>query len=98
MYSIYILRTSGDTLYIGQTQDLAKRLRQHRDKNVKSAKYLNYFESFKLVYSEHFKTRSEAMKREWQLKQLSRPQKEVLIDGHYQTAVKWSQVSDLITI
>lgn len=79
MYFVYILKTSGNTLYIGQTNDLEKRLKEHREKSVRSAKYIKYFESFELVYSEKFATRSEAMKREAQLKKLSRTQKEALI-------------------
>jgi putative endonuclease len=79
MFTVYILKTSGNTLYIGQTKDLNKRLEIHRQKSVKSAKYLKYFESFCVVYTENYETRSEAMKREYQLKQLTKNQKEELI-------------------
>ena len=80
-YFVYILRTSSNTLYIGQTNNLEKRLREHKNKSSKSAKYIRYFNSFKLVYSELFSTRQEAMKREWQLKQWSLVKKEALIKG-----------------
>ncbi|PJC28007.1 hypothetical protein CO054_02480 [Candidatus Shapirobacteria bacterium CG_4_9_14_0_2_um_filter_39_11] len=80
-YYVYILRTSSNTLYIGQTNNLEKRLREHKNKSSKSAKYIRYFNSFKLVYSELFSTRQEAMKREWQLKQWSLVKKEALIKG-----------------
>lgn len=79
MYFVYILRTSGNTLYVGQTNDLEKRLKEHRERSARSAKYIKYFDSFELVYSEKFKTRSQAMQRETQLKKLSRSQKESLI-------------------
>ncbi len=79
MYFVYILRTSANTLYIGQTNNLERRLREHRDKSNRSAKYIKYFDSFKLVCQETFATRSEAMKREWQLKKLTRAKKEALI-------------------
>jgi putative endonuclease len=82
MFTVYILRTSGNTLYIGQTDDLNTRLKQHHDKKSKSAKYLLYFTSFELVYTELLKTRSEAMKREWEIKHWSRKKKESLIDGN----------------
>lgn len=82
MYTVYILRTSSNTLYIGQTNDLDRRLKQHQGKNSKSAKYLRYFTSCELVYSESFTTRSEAMKREWQIKHWSRNKKEALIQGN----------------
>jgi len=78
-YFVYILRTSSNTLYIGQTKDLKKRLREHKNKSSKSAKYLRYFSSFKLVYTEKHPTRREAMKREVQLKKWTRAKKEALI-------------------
>lgn len=80
-YFIYILRTSSNTLYIGQTNNLDKRLEEHRLKSSKSAKYIRYFPSFSLVYSETHKTRKDAMRREIQLKKWSRAKKEALIKG-----------------
>ncbi len=79
-YTVYILRTNKDTLYIGQTQDLATRLEQHRS-HIKGAKYLTYFDSFKLVYSEELATRSEALKREAELKKWTKEKKEKLIQS-----------------
>lgn len=81
MYFVYILKTSGDTFYIGQTNDLERRLKEHREKSARSAKYINYFDSFTLVYSEKLETRSLAMKHEAQLKKLTHVQKENLISG-----------------
>lgn len=78
-FFVYILRTSSNTLYIGQTNNLEKRLNDHKSKNGKSAKYLRSFSSFYLVYSENFATRTEALKREYQLKQLTKSKKEALI-------------------
>lgn len=78
-YFIYILRTSADTLYIGQTNNLEKRLKEHQNKTAKSAKYIRYFSSFDLVYSETYKTRKEAMQREAQLKRWTRSKKDALI-------------------
>jgi len=81
-FFVYILRTSSDTLYIGQTNNLSKRVMEHRSKNLKSAKYMRYFKTFELVYSERCESRSVAMKREVKLKKLSRLEKEALIkDG-----------------
>lgn len=78
-YTVYILRTSSNTLYIGQTNNLEKRLKEHQNKTSKSAKYIRYFESIKLVYSETHPSRAEAMKRERQLKRWNKTQKEELI-------------------
>lgn len=80
MYTIYMLRTSGNTLYVGQTNNLKKRLEQHKEKKV-GAKYLRLFSSFYLVYTEQVETKSEALKREYLLKKLNKKEKERLIDS-----------------
>lgn len=79
MFYVYILRTSSNTLYIGQTNNLDKRIKEHRAKSGKSARYIKYFNSFELVYFEKCPTLSEAMRRERQLKKLTRAKKEALI-------------------
>jgi putative endonuclease len=79
MYFVYILRTSANTLYTGQTNNLEKRLKEHLEKSTKSAKYLRPFSSLKLVYHEVYKTRHEAMHRESEIKKLTKVQKERLI-------------------
>ena len=77
MFTVYILRTDKNTLYIGQTKDIETRLRKHA--GGKGAKYFRIFKSFELVYTEKFKTRSKALKREYELKKLSKQEKENLI-------------------
>ena len=76
---VYILRTSSNTLYIGQTNNLEKRLKEHQNKLNKSAKYVRYFDSVELVYSEKYPTGKQAMQREAQLKKWSKVKKEALI-------------------
>lgn len=80
-FFVYILRTSSNTLYIGQTNSLERRLKEHQSKNSRSAKYIRSFQSFTLVYSEEYSTRNEAMKREYELKQWTKAKKEALISG-----------------
>ena len=82
-YFVYILRTSSNTLYIGQTNNLEKRLQQHKNKSTKTAKYLRPFSSFELVYKEEYVTRVAAMKREMQLKNWTKTKKEALISGKF---------------
>jgi len=77
-FIVYILRTSANTLYIGQTNNLEKRLKEHKE-HKRGAKYMRAFDSFELVYTEEFGKRSEAMKREIQLKRLTKLQKESLL-------------------
>lgn len=81
-FFIYILRTSSNTLYIGQTNNLEKRIKEHQSGQSKSAKYVRYFKSVRLVYSEELETRSAAMKREYFLKQQPKKYKEELVAGY----------------
>jgi tRNA/rRNA methyltransferase len=81
MYFVYVLRTSKNTLYIGQTNNLEKRLKEHKSKSPKSAKYVRYFDFVELAYSEKYPTRKEAMQREIQLKHWSKKKKETLVRG-----------------
>ncbi|OGE72085.1 hypothetical protein A2617_02895 [Candidatus Daviesbacteria bacterium RIFOXYD1_FULL_41_10] len=87
-FYVYILRTSLNTLYIGQTNNLDKRLKEHKGKTTKSAKYIKYFNSCQLVYSEEYFTRLEAVKREYQLKHWTKAKKEALIKGNLQSLKK----------
>ncbi len=79
LYFVYILRTSSNTLYIGQTNNVIRRIREHQGKNKKSSKYVRSFSSFQLVYTEIHDSRSEAMRRESQLKKLTKAKKEELV-------------------
>ena len=76
-YTVYIIRTDKNTLYTGQTNDLGKRFKKHQ--SGKGAKYLRAFNNFRIVYQEEFKTLSEALKREYEIKQMTKKQKEVLV-------------------
>ena len=68
MYFVYILKILKDgRFYIGQTEDLAKRLKEHNDGRVRSTK--NRL-PFVLVKEENFNTRGEARRRENYLKKL----------------------------
>jgi len=80
MYTLYILRTNKNTLYTGITNNIQTRLLKHRNK--KGSKYLKMFESFKLVYTEELENKSDALKREAEIKKLTKSQKEKLI-AHY---------------
>lgn len=75
----YIIECSDKTLYTGYTNDLIKRLKVHN--SGKGAKYTRARRPCKLVYYEECPTKSDAMKREYAIKQLSRKQKLELIAG-----------------
>ena len=80
-FFIYILRSSSNQLYVGQTNNLASREKQHLTKDWKAAKFTKDGNDFKLVYEEEYSSRLEAMHRELQLKGWSRAKKEELIVG-----------------
>jgi len=73
-YYIYILRCSDDTLYTGITTDIKRRVSEHND-SKKGAKYTKMRRPVKLVYSEEAKDRSSALKREHEIKKMSRLKK-----------------------
>jgi putative endonuclease len=65
-FHVYILRSeSTDRFYIDQTQDLEERLSYHSANYSKSLKNRG---PWKLLYQEPYQTRSEAVRREQQIK------------------------------
>ncbi|MBR5389821.1 MAG: GIY-YIG nuclease family protein [Clostridia bacterium] len=77
MYYAYLLRCADETLYGGYTADLRRRLRVHN--SGRGAKYVRARLPAELVYFEAFETKQEAMRREWELKRMTRAQKLALI-------------------
>lgn len=90
-YFVYILRSSSNQLYIGQTNNLDTRIDQHFTKDWKAAKFTKDGNDFKLVYQEEYATRLDAMRRETQLKGWSRAKKEALIKGNLSTLKQLSK-------
>lgn len=78
-YFVYLLRCADKTIYCGQTNDLERRINEHNSNTVRSAKYTKGRRPVKLVYSEKYSTLSDALKREFEIKKLTRPEKEKLI-------------------
>ncbi len=69
----YIVRCCDNTLYTGWTTDLDRRMEAHN--SGKGAKYTRSRRPVELIYAERFDTKREAMRREWEIKQLSREEK-----------------------
>ena len=78
-YFVYILTNKSRTLYIGVTNDLARRVTQHQDKLV--AGFTRRYRLTKLIYYEIFDDVYEAIAREKQLKNWSRNKKIALIES-----------------
>ncbi|MBU0572502.1 GIY-YIG nuclease family protein [Patescibacteria group bacterium] len=79
MFYTYIIRTTGNTLYTGQTNNLKRRVEEHTIHGKRASKYLKSFLGCKLVYYEIYPIRSEAMRREAELKNWSHDEKEDLV-------------------
>ncbi len=74
----YIVQCSDGSLYTGWTNDLEKRIRAHND--GKGAKYTKSRRPVSLAYYEGFRTKEEAMRREWEIKHMSREEKVKMIE------------------
>ena len=78
-FFVYLLRCSDNTLYCGWTTDLKRRLAAHNS-GKRGAKYTRARRPVELVYFEELDSKSSAMKREYEIKQLSRAEKLRLIN------------------
>jgi putative endonuclease len=78
-WTLYLLRCRDGSLYAGITTDLERRLVQHQD--GRASRYTRGRTPVRMVYRESCATRSEALKREYAVKALSRDAKERLIAG-----------------
>lgn len=67
MYFVYILLCADDSLYTGIATDMERRLEEHNSSD-KGAKYTRGRRPVKIVYNETLGTRSEASKREYEIK------------------------------
>ena len=75
---VYLLSCRDETLYCGITKDLERRLKEHNQGRA-GAKYTRARRPVCLVYSREFPDRSSAARFEYQLKQLERAEKLLLI-------------------
>ena len=74
---VYVLECADGTLYTGYTTDLERRVAEHNDGN--GAKYTRGRTPVTVCYRERYESRSAAMSREYEIKQLTRVQKERLV-------------------
>ena len=76
MWHVYILLCKGNFLYTGITTDVKRRFKEHQNK---SAKFTSYNPPLRVVYTENFRSRSRALKREAEIKSLEKKAKLALI-------------------
>ena len=77
---IYILECGDGSFYCGITNNIEKRLKQHKGEIIGGAKYTRSHWPCKLVYKEKSASRSEALQREIVIKKMSRDEKQTLIN------------------
>ncbi|MBQ6133283.1 MAG: GIY-YIG nuclease family protein [Lachnospiraceae bacterium] len=81
-YCVYMVCCADNSLYTGIAVDVEKRIEVHN--SGKGAKYTRSRLPVSLVYKEEGFTKSEALKRELEIKDLTRKEKEALIQGSKQ--------------
>jgi putative endonuclease len=81
---VYILRCADRTFYIGTAKNIVQRLAVHNA--GQGAKYTRPRRPVRVVWSEGPMSVSRALRREYQLKQLTRPKKQLLIRGRLKVA------------
>jgi len=75
-HHVYVLECSDGTYYTGYTTDVQRRVAEHDA--GEGAKYTRGRTPVELRHTESFESKSAAMSREHEIKQLSRPEKEAL--------------------
>lgn len=92
-YCIYILGNwTGDVLYIGMTNNLERRIYEHKQKLVSG--FTKKYNVDKLLYHEVYETAQDAIKREKQIKGWRRDKKVWLIET---LNPQWNDLSDIKT-
>ena len=79
MWFVYIVRCADDTLYTGIAKDVTRRIEEHNSNNLLAASYTRARRPVALVHREAVETRSAAARREYEIKRMTRQEKEDLI-------------------
>lgn len=88
MWIVYILQCADNSLYTGVTTDIEQRVKKHNSKS--GAEYTKFRTPVKVIYHEQYESKSEALKREFQIKSWKRSKKIVLINGDKELLKKLS--------
>ena len=79
-YYVYIMSNyTNTTLYVGVTNNIVRRVVEHRTYDSRS--FTSRYNCHKLVFTEWYSSRDEAIAREKQIKSWGRRRKEALIDA-----------------
>jgi predicted GIY-YIG superfamily endonuclease len=78
----YMLRCVDGTYYVGHTDNLERRIGEHEEGG--KCAYTETRRPVRLIWSQEFSTRAEALAAELQIKGWSRAKKEALADGNFE--------------
>ena len=82
---VYMIETSCGKFYTGITTDLDRRFTEHNDvfegRGNKGAKFFRGHHPAKIIHSETYNSRSEASKREYQIKAMTKRDKTHLLNS-----------------
>ncbi|OHA83797.1 MAG: hypothetical protein A2937_01865 [Candidatus Yonathbacteria bacterium RIFCSPLOWO2_01_FULL_47_33b] len=94
-YFVYILLCNQKTFYTGSTDNLERRIKEHKSKK---SFYTKQFSDIELVYQETCKGKMEAEKREFQIKGWSAAKKRALIGGNKELLKKLSKSTESVDV
>jgi predicted GIY-YIG superfamily endonuclease len=92
-WSVYIVRCADGSLYTGIAKDVARRVDEHNANNLLAANYTRARRPVMLVHQEAVTTRSAAGKREYEIKCLSRAEKEALVKAEVRDETEKTSVN-----
>ncbi|MBC7864046.1 MAG: GIY-YIG nuclease family protein [Bacteroidia bacterium] len=92
-FYVYILLCSDESYYVGVTNSLDRRLKEHSSGHCEKS-YTNSRLPVQLIYFEEFKYILKAIAREKQLKGWSRKKKEALIKGNLHELIMLAQYAN----
>lgn len=78
-WAVYLIRTASNQLYCGVTTDVERRFSEHQN-SKKGAKFLKGKGPLELAWSEPVGDKKKAMRLEYKIKQLSKAQKESIVN------------------
>ena len=87
IYYVYILECQDGSFYTGISIDPEKRLKEHLGSNL-GAKYTKAHKPIGIVYLEKCQGRSEASRREYEIKQMTKAIKIELVESYKKSASK----------
>ncbi len=84
-YYVYLLLIENGSYYCGYTDDVQKRFQKHL--SGKGAKFTRAHKPVEIAWQSEFDTKSEALKAEHKIKNLTHEQKRLLVEGQYNFAL-----------